>query len=274
MKYYYREHLAGYQRMKTEGKRSWGEIHGHPDDLVSFSSKPFLECVLSRLRILCDHPMALELGCGTGPGACFLAGRGFRVTGIDLIPAAIEVAREIARERHLDVQYEVMDVTQMPHDGARYDLIVDSYCLQGIVLDSDRGKGFSAVRARLNPSGYYLISTAMYEETRHHPEDQIADPQSGAVFHRVDDHDIFDPETEIFYELFPGTMLTELVESPEDYEETVEIAGKWYLPKRRYRTPESLRGELERAGFSVLLQTGKLGQNVACALAGAPATLD
>ena len=142
------------------------------------------------------------------------------------------------------------------------------------MLGFDRRKVFSAVRARLKPSGYYLISTAMYERTRHHPEDQIADPLSGAVFHRYDVHDIFDPETEIFHVLFPGTMFTELDDSPEDYEETVEIDGKWYLPRRRYRTPESLRGELESAGFGVILQAGRLGENVACVLAGAPATLD
>jgi hypothetical protein len=31
MKYYYREHVKGYQRVKTEGKTSWGEIHDNTD---------------------------------------------------------------------------------------------------------------------------------------------------------------------------------------------------------------------------------------------------
>ena len=227
MKYYYREHLAGYRRMKNEGKRSWAEIHGYPDGFVHFPSRPFLEEILPRLRFKDERPRVLELGCGTGPGACFLAARGFQVDGIDLIPTAIEIAREMAAERKLDIHYEIMDVTQIPHTGPEYDLIVDSYCLQGIVLDSDRKNLFSAIRARLKPAGYYLVSTAMWEKSRHHPEDQLSDAKSGKVFHRYDEHDIFDAETDIFYELFSDAESGQRDDQPEDYEATIDLNGRW-----------------------------------------------
>ena len=221
VKYYYREHLAGYQRMKREGKGSWGEIHGNPDGFSKFASRPFLEAIVLRLRFRCGHPEALELGCGSGAGACFLAERGFQVTGIDLIPMAIEAAREIATERGLDVYYEVMDVTRLPHDGPCYDLIVD--------------------------------------------------PQSETVFHRYDDDDLFDPEREILYALLPCLGLDDV---PGAYEEAEKVTDHCYLPKRRYRTPESLKVELEGAGFRVLLQTGSLGENAICVLASSSAVLD
>ncbi|HEX8870421.1 MAG TPA: class I SAM-dependent methyltransferase, partial [Lentzea sp.] len=35
----------------------------------------------------------LDAGCGTGDNALFLASRGFRVTGVDIAPSAIETAR-------------------------------------------------------------------------------------------------------------------------------------------------------------------------------------
>jgi len=273
MKYYYHEHLAGYRRMQREGKRSWGEIHGKPDDLMHFSSRSFLEQVLPRLRFETVPPRALELGCGTGPGACFLAERGFRVDGIDLIPLAIETAREIAQERGLDIRYAVMDVTQLPHTGPKYDLIVDSFCLQGIVLDADRRDVFAAVRARLRPAGFYLISSAMYAAARHHPEQRIVDPRSGVVFDRYDDVDLFDPVSEILYAHFTGTRCGEVDDHPEAYAEAIEVDGRWYLPRRRYRTPQGLREELGAAGFSVLLQSGDYGENVVCALEGAPVSL-
>ncbi len=42
VKYYYPEHLKGYQRIKEEGKRSWGEIHDCPNGFEEFTSRSFL----------------------------------------------------------------------------------------------------------------------------------------------------------------------------------------------------------------------------------------
>ena len=267
MKYYYREHLAGYEKMKYEGKRSWGAVHGQPDDLMNFSSRPFLESIVAHLSFQTDRPRALELGCGTGPGALFLAERGFQVDGIDLIPIAINEAQKIAVERGLDIHYKVMDVTQISHTGPKYDLIVDSYCLQGIVLPEDRKKVFAAVRARLKPSGYYLISCCTYEQDRHHPEVQIVDSQTGKIYHRYDEDALFDPETEIYYDLF-SRYEEALADTPADYEDVLEIAGKWYLPRRIYKTPENLKRELGAEDFEVLLQNGESGENAVCVRSG------
>jgi SAM-dependent methyltransferase len=186
------------------------------------------------------------------------------VDGIELIPAAVRVAREIARDRHLDIHYQVMDVTELPHAGIQYDLIVDSYCLQSIVLDADRGKVFAAVRARLRPCGYYLISTAMYAPHRHHPGCRIVDAASGNVFHRYDEHDLYDPDTEIVYSPVSQVWLDQLEGLAQYVQGRVSINGQPYLPHRRHRTAQSLRAELEAQGFSVLVQTGEYGQNVAC----------
>jgi len=267
VKYYYPEQLSRYQRVE----RTWSEIHGdYPDDFERFSSRPFLEQVLPGLEWKLERPLAFELGCGTGPGACFLAERGFRVDAIDLIPDAIDVARKIASERGLDIHYEVMDVTQIPLSGTRYDLVVDSYCLQGIVLDRDRKAVFAAVRARLKPSGYFLISNSMYSATRHQLEYIVVDSVSGKVYHKYDERCLFDPTTEVYYKSFSDTGYDdELRDAPEEYEGSTQIAGIWYLPTRRYRTAQSLVSELESEGFEILLQTGEDGGNVLCKPAAA-----
>jgi len=75
MKYYYHEHILGYQRIRAEGKTAWAEIHGD-DGFEQFASREFLERALPRLRFSTSPPTALEIGCGTGPGACFLAEHG------------------------------------------------------------------------------------------------------------------------------------------------------------------------------------------------------
>jgi 2-polyprenyl-3-methyl-5-hydroxy-6-metoxy-1,4-benzoquinol methylase len=264
MKYYYREHVDGYQRMRTEGKKSWDEIHGNPDGFENFSSRPFLEEVLPQLHFPVPKPEVLEYGCGTGPGACFLAERGFNVEGIDLIPTAIEIAKQLAKERNLDIHYEVLDVCKLPHEGKKYDMIVDSYCLQGIVTDEDREKVFAAVRARLKPEGYYLISTAMYEHEREYPDDKIADPGTGKAYSRYDKNALFAMDTEVYYDLF--LQSSEQNNNPEEYEGTLRIDSIWYILKRRYRKPHTLKRELESHGFKVVYQSDGLGENVLCVL--------
>ncbi|MCC6443659.1 MAG: class I SAM-dependent methyltransferase, partial [Armatimonadetes bacterium] len=247
IKYYYRQHLQGYARIRAEGKTAWTEIHdGKGFD--EFPSRPFLESVLPRLAFDVEEPSDLEYGCGTGPGACFLAERGFRVDAVDLILAAIEIARTVAARRGLAIRYEVMDVCDLPARGQLYDLIVDSYCLQGIVFDPERQKVFAAARSRLRPKGYYLVSTAFFDEKRFRAGETVRDERAGILYHRYRDDGLIDPETGLVYLITP--------EKPEGFEPVERIAGLWLLPIRRHRKPEGLRAELEGAGFRVLFQDG------------------
>lgn len=104
----------------------------------------------------------------------------------------------------------------------------------------------------------------------HHPEDLIVDSASGKVYHRYDTCCLFDPTTDVYYEPFSDAGYDYgLYDAPEDYEGGTQIAGEWYLPKRRYRTAQGLMSELESEGFNTLLQTGEHGSNVLCKLAEA-----
>src|SRR5687768_4934655 len=49
----------------------------------------------------------LDLGCGTGENALYLASKGLDVTGFDRVPAAVEKARAKAKERGLNATFEV-----------------------------------------------------------------------------------------------------------------------------------------------------------------------
>jgi len=258
MKYYYQEHIAGYDRVKAEGHLAWHTVHnGKPFD--DFPTREFLEYALPRLELAEARPRALEIGCGTGVGACFLAERGFQVDAIDIIPAAIEIAKKVAAERQLDIDYQVQDVCDLSSRGDQYDLIVDSFCLQGIVFDEERARVFAVVRARLRPDGYYLVSTAMFDEDRFRKEETVTDERSGLVYHRYADKGLIEAHTGIVY--------VELDENPGRYEGAAEIAGIWYLPSRRHHRPPALKAELEQAGFAVIYQGGEYGENVVCALA-------
>jgi 2-polyprenyl-3-methyl-5-hydroxy-6-metoxy-1,4-benzoquinol methylase len=242
-KYYRPEHEDAYSRIEREGRASWDELHGGTgfDD---FSSRAFLEQVLPTLGLEPSETDVLEYGCGTGPGACFLAARGFRVDAVDLIARAIELARRFAAERGLTINFAVQDICALADvpPTKQYDLIVDTYCLQSVVRDEDRTLLFTAVRARLKPGGRYLISTAMHDPERRY------------------DRAIYDETTGVVLDTLDGAA-----ERYRDAEGAVRVDGRWYLLHRRHVKPAALRAELERNGFRVLWQGGHLGGDVVCA---------
>ena len=206
-----------------EGLTQWNDLFGESWTFDDFPNRAFLERVLDRLPVGGE---VLEYGCGTGPAACFLAERGFRVEAIDLIPEAIELAREFARERGLDVSFAVQDVCSLPPGSKQYDVVLDSYCLQSIVTDADRARVLRAVRERLK--GYYLLSTAVYDPERVYDDGFRYDNRTGICYQRTS----------------------------EPTADAVQLDGTWHLPHRRHLHPEALRDELERAGLPVVEQDG------------------
>ncbi|MFD3406407.1 class I SAM-dependent methyltransferase [Kribbella sp. NPDC058693] len=231
MRYYYAEHEAAYQRLVQQGLTQWSDLFGETDEYDVFPNRPFLERVLPQLD-LPPEPAVLDYGCGTGPAACFLAARGFRVDAIDLIPEAITLARRFARQRGVDVNFSVQDVCAMGAASKQYDVILDSYCLQSIVTDTDRASLLAAVRDRLKSSGYYILSTAMYDPDRIYEDNFRYDATTGICYQAAD---------------------------PAD--DAIQLDGIWYVPHRRHLRPTALRTELESAGLHVLSQ---LGGDVIC----------
>src|SRR5438876_10642564 len=51
----------------------------------------------------------LDLACGTGRMALRMAAQGYQVTGVDIVPEMIELARQKAAERALSVEWVVAD---------------------------------------------------------------------------------------------------------------------------------------------------------------------
>jgi SAM-dependent methyltransferase len=99
----------------------------------------------------------LDLGCGPGRNALFLAGRGFTVDAVDLSPAAIEWAQERASAVGADVTLHCGDAFQLDALAGPYDLIYDSGCFHH--LPPHRRIGYLALLERsLAPSGLFGLS--------------------------------------------------------------------------------------------------------------------
>ena len=96
---------------------------------------------------------ALDLGCGSGIWAVELARRGWRVTGIDIVPKALRRARKRIREGEVDVTLVEGDVTKLSTAGVGSDFsfLFDLGLFHDELTDEQRasmGREVTAVAAR------------------------------------------------------------------------------------------------------------------------------
>lgn len=70
---------------------------------------------------------ALDVGCGEGADAIWLARTGWQVTGVDVSPVALERAAVAARAAGVAVEWVRADVTTSPAAPAGYDLVSVQY---------------------------------------------------------------------------------------------------------------------------------------------------
>ena len=68
----------------------------------------------------------LDVGCGTGENALFLAEEGFSVVGVDLATRAIDEARAKARERKLKVDFRLSSALSLDFESRYFDNAIDS----------------------------------------------------------------------------------------------------------------------------------------------------
>jgi 2-polyprenyl-3-methyl-5-hydroxy-6-metoxy-1,4-benzoquinol methylase len=70
----------------------------------------------------------LELGCGRGANAVFLAQQGFDVTAVDVSQVALDTARVRARSASATVRFLQADVLELPELGPPFAFVFDRGC--------------------------------------------------------------------------------------------------------------------------------------------------
>jgi len=119
---------------------------------------------------------AIDLGCGTGNYTIYLAKKGFEVTGVDISPTAIRIAKENANRKGVECSFIVGDVLgDLKEVNGTFDFAYDWELLHHI-FPEQRLKYVKNVYELLNPKGHYLSvcfseedsqfgSTGKYRET-------------------------------------------------------------------------------------------------------------
>lgn len=129
-----------------EGMLATGPGRGH-----LWSPPPWLERHLDLLPPSALGPV-VDLGCGSGRAAVYLAERGYRVTGLDWQPEALEMGGQLAQSRGVScdfLQVDLRNTAEVP--AGPWSVILNFRYLQRDLL--------GRFHSLLKPGGMALVST-------------------------------------------------------------------------------------------------------------------
>jgi SAM-dependent methyltransferase len=101
------------------------------------------------------HGDVLDIGCGLGDNAIYLAQQGFKVTGLDLSPTALTTAERRAKDAGVTVKFAVTDSTKLEGYTDAFDTVVDSGMFH--CLDDDGKRSYAAAAHRATRPGATLL---------------------------------------------------------------------------------------------------------------------
>src|SRR5258707_7465877 len=101
------------------------------------------------------HGDVLDIGCGYGDNAVYLAKNGHPVTGLDISPTALKTAEQPAKDAGVDVKFAVADSTKLDGYTDAFDTVIDSGLFHS--LDDDGRRSYAAAVHRAARSGAPLL---------------------------------------------------------------------------------------------------------------------
>jgi len=178
-------------------QQSWRDFFdGHAEH---YEQNPFAAFADQEVQFLLNlYPVPtgsriLDVGCGTGRHAREFARRGYRVTGVDLSPGMLRVAREKAAAENLQIEFVEADATNFLLDGM-FDYAV-CLCEGGLGL-IQRGEDaaahdsaiFQRIAAHLKPNAPFVLTCLNgYNLIRQMKDEHIAegrfDPATMVAFY-------------------------------------------------------------------------------------------
>jgi SAM-dependent methyltransferase len=123
----------------------------------------------------------IDVGCGTGENALYLASRGLSVVGVDAAPTAISRAREKAVRGGLDVAFEVADALDLSTLGRTFDVAVDCGLFH-VFSDPDRVRFVRSLGGILRPGSRYFMLCFSDEEVGTAGPRRVSQAEIRAVF--------------------------------------------------------------------------------------------
>ncbi len=192
---------------------------------------------------ICTHldftpSRVLDLACGTGNGALALAKRGYQVSGVDISPEMLALARAKAQRAGLKIDFSAQDMRffSLPE---KVDLVVifqDG--INYLLHTEDLRQTFTCIREALNPGGIFAFDLLAVNRYQSGEEDTTVVEEADFTLiwqsSYAKDLDVWEISLQGFVEKSSGF-----------YEKFKEVH------REKYHSPEEVIAILKEEGFSI-----------------------
>ncbi|MEM7114551.1 MAG: class I SAM-dependent methyltransferase [Chloroflexota bacterium] len=135
-------------------KNKYEELYKQGDNVCG---EPFAEFEVFFQQYAKQSARVLDLGCGQGRDALFIARHGHQVTGVDVAPTGVEQMVAAAKAEGLVIEGIVADiVTFVPQED--FDVVVLDRVLHMLGTDEEKTAVLATAANHLHPNGHILIA--------------------------------------------------------------------------------------------------------------------
>jgi ubiquinone/menaquinone biosynthesis C-methylase UbiE len=130
--------------------------------------------------------VGLDVGCGAGREAVFLAQQGWNMIGVDLSAEALRIAAERAKEAGVQVDWRHGNVLDLPVENQSVDFVNDRGCFHSIA-EEERDQFAREIARILKPGGMMLLRGCRDKKEEGHfvfVTEQAVDRHFGKYFDR------------------------------------------------------------------------------------------
>ena len=184
-------------------KPFWEESYKRNGKLDTFGSGKPSKSLVSAVAMIKLPAKALDLGCGEGRNALYLAGLGFETSASDISESGIAKLKIVAKELQLNIDATVCDMRQYEFRKT-FDLIVCTGCLH--LIHRQEWQQVIKNMKQATPSGGINVIGVFTDEAPE-PEDQrglmVGLFKEGELFTYYRDWEIIDKKTYIFEHTHP-----------------------------------------------------------------------
>ncbi len=144
--------------IRWDQQHSQSQIGEHPGS--------FLRQMMEDYALVLPRGRALDIACGKGRNALYLAELGFEVVALDISAVALEQGRKRAELKRLRIDWRQTDLEEVRLDEAAFDLVVNFNYLQRSLMGQ--------IKRAVKSGGYVIFETYLIDQK------EIGHPQNPA----------------------------------------------------------------------------------------------